>query len=144
MNDRPKRIKLENFEIEREQDSRCTSWVVLEWEPGDGFLGASAGDDSLRGHIRSGAEAAAQALEIASEGLVDLDVLAVKAIEGFDTVLVIVAIKSGPAEINERVSGSCLMRGEPPKSAAMAVLDATNRLYGHALETSRTNLRMLH
>lgn len=144
MNNRPKRIKLENFEIEREQDSRCTSKVVLEWESGDGFLGTAAGDDSLRGHIRSGAEAAALALEMASGGLVDLDVLAVKAIEGFDTVLVIVAIKSGPAEINQRVSGSCLMKGEPPKSAAMAVLDATNRLYGYALQTSHAKLRLLH
>jgi hypothetical protein len=144
MNDRPKRIKLENFEIDTEPDSRCTSRVMLEWDSGDGFLGTAAADDSIRGHIRSGAEATAQALEMASNGLVDLDVLAVTAIEGFDTCLVIVAIRSGPAKINQRVSGSCLMKGDPPKSAAMAVLDATNRLYGHALQTAHTKLRLLH
>jgi hypothetical protein len=81
---------------------------------------------------------------MASGGIVDLDVLAIKAIEGFDTVLVIVALNSKAADISERVSGSCLMRGEPPKSAAMAVLDATNRLYGHALETTRNESKPVH
>lgn len=144
MTDRPKRIKLENFEIDSDPQSRCTSRVMLGWESGDGFLATAAGEDSLRGHLRSGAEATAHALEMASGGTVDLDVLAVKAIEGFDTVLVIVAMKSAAADINERLSGSCLMNGEPPKSAALAVLDATNRLYGHALQTSRGRLRLLH
>ena len=144
MTDRAKRIKLENFEIDQEPKTRCTSRVTLEWDSGDGFLATAAGEDSPRGHLRSGAEAAAHALEMASGGTVDLDVLAIKEIEGFDTVLVIVAMKSDAAEISERLSGSCLIKGHPPRSAAMAVLDATNRLYAHALDESRTKLRLIH
>ncbi len=144
MTDRPRRIKFENFEIDQDPGSRCTSRVVLEWDPGDAYMGTAAGEDSLRGHLRSGAEATAHALQLASGGTVELDVLAIKAIEGFDTVLVIVAMKSEAAEISERLSGSCLMNGEPPKSAAMAVLDATNRLYGHALHNSQTKLKLVH
>lgn len=144
MTDRPRRIRLQNFALDQESESRCTSKIKLEWAPGDAYFGTAAGEDSLRGHLRSGAEAAAQALEMASGGSVDLDVLAVKAIEGFDTVLVIVALKSKAAKISERLSGSCLMKGEAPKSAAMAVLDATNRLYGHALESTRTKLKLVH
>jgi hypothetical protein len=144
MTDRPRRIRLQNFAIDQESESRCTSKVRLEWSPGDVYFGTAASDDSPHGHLRCGAEAAAQALEMASGGTVDLDVLAIKEIEGFDTVLVIVALKSKAAKISARLAGSCLMKGEPPKSAAMAVLDATNRLYGHALESTRTKLKLIH
>ena len=144
MNNRPKRIKLEKFQLDQEPDSRCTSNVVLEWDVGDAYIGTASADDSLRGHLRCGAEAAAHALELASDGAVDLDVLAIKAIEGFDTVLVVVALRSDAAKINERLSGSCLLKGTPPRSAAMAVLDATNRLYGHALQTVQPQIRLLH
>ena len=136
MNNRPRRIKLEKFELDQQTDSRCTSNVVLEWNPGEAYVGTASAENSLRGHLRCGAEAAAQALELASGGTVDLDILAIKAIEGFDTVLVIVALRSGPAKINERISGSCLIKGAVPRSAAMAVLDATNRLYGHAIQNT--------
>jgi hypothetical protein len=141
---RPKRIKLENFEIDLEPGLGCTGKVVLKWEPGDAYTGTADGDDSPRGHLRCSAEATAEALQLASGGAVDLDVLAIKAIEGFDTVLVIVAMRSDEAEISERLSGSCLIKGQPPRSAAMAVLDATNRLYGHALYTIESKDRKLH
>ena len=94
--------------------------------------------------LRCGAEATAQALQLASGGSVDLDVLAIKAIEGFDTVLAIVAMRSEAAEIDERLSGSCLIDGHAHRSAAMAVLDATNRLYGYALQKIETQDGKLH
>jgi len=135
-NVRPRRIKLDKFDLEYTAADECTGKVVLEWSPDDAHVGTATADQSLRGHLRCGAEAAAEALELASGGRVDLEVLAVTAMEGFDTVLVIVALKSDAAEINERLSGSCMIKGHPPKSAAMAVLDATNRLYGHALQVA--------
>ncbi len=140
MNNRPSRIKLEKIELDQSVDSSCTSNVVLEWKKGEPYMGSASGDNSERGHLRCGAEAAAKALELASGGAVDLDVLAIKAIDGFDTVLVIVALRSDISDINERLSGSCLIKGAPPRSAAMAVLDATNRLYGHALERASAKL----
>jgi len=141
MNSRPRRVKLEKFELDQQPDSRCTSNVVLEWDPGEAYVGTASAEDSLQGRLRCGAEAAAQALELASGGAVDLDILAIKAIEGFDTVLVIVALRSGPAKINERLSGSCLIKDMAPRSAAMAVLDATNRLYSHAIQSAGHPLR---
>jgi len=133
MNDRPRRIRFGKFEIDLQHESGCTSNVLLEWAPGDVYVGSASGDNSERGHLRSGAEAAAHALELASGGSVELDVLAVKSIEGFDTVLVIVALRSAAAKINERLSGSCLIKDGVPRTAALAVLDATNRLYDHAI-----------
>ncbi len=144
MTDRPRRIKLDNFDLEQTSDACCTGRVVLEWTPQDTHIGTASADHTTRGHLRCGAEAAAQALELASGGRVDLEVLAVKAIEGFDTVLAIVAMKSDAARINERLSGSCLIKGHAPRSAAMAVLDATNRLYGHVLESTALGDGKLH
>lgn len=144
MSDRPRRIKLENFEIDSLHSSRCTGRVVLEWDPGDAYMGSASGEDSVRGHLRCGAEATAQALQLASGGSVDLDVLAIKAIKGFDTVLAIVAMRSEAAEIDERLSGSCLINGHAHRSAAMAVLDATNRLYGYALQKIEAQDGKLH
>jgi hypothetical protein len=144
MNDRPRRIKLENCELDQEPGSGCTSSVELQWDPDNTFVGTAAAEDSPRGQLRCSAEATAQALKLASDGAVDLDILAIKAIEGFDTVLVIVAMRSEAAKISARLSGSCLIKGQLPQSAAMAVLDATNRLYGHAIQTSQTKLRLLH
>ena len=132
VDDSGRRIKLERFELERNQDEQCTGRAILAWQPGDVFVGTAMSEDSLRGHLRCGAEATARALELASEGRVALEVLAVRAIEGFDTVLVIVSLSS-QYEKGERLAGSCLMKGQPPRSAAMAVLNATNRLYGRAV-----------
>ena len=134
MNERPKRIKLENFEINNTLDDRCTSRVVLSWNPDDPVVGTATAEDSDRGRLRSSAEATARALEVASDGKVGLDILAIKEIEGFDTVLVIVSLSCDVMRTTERLSGSCLIRGQVTgRSAAMAVLDATNRLYGSAV-----------
>lgn len=140
MSDRPKRIKLENFELDTVPGTQSSTKVVLQWAPDDAYVGTANGEDSPRGQLRCGAEATAEALQMASEGFVELDVLAIKAIEGFDTVLAIVAMRSDAAEIDARLSGSCLIKDQASRSAAMAVLDATNRLYGHALNIARSNL----
>ncbi len=59
---------------------------------------------------------------------VALQVLAVKAIEGFDTVLVVVSFEA--LGVVERLVGSCLIKEQPSRAAAHAVLHATNRRLG--------------
>ncbi len=134
MTERPRRIKLEKLEVDNALEHHCTSRVVLSWNPEDPIVGTATAEDSIRGQLRSSAEATARALEVASDGKVGLDILAIKEIEGFDTVLVIVSLSCDVMRTTERLSGSCLIRGKAaPRSAAMAVLDATNRLYGSAV-----------
>jgi len=67
---------------------------------------------------------------LAAHERVALEVLAVKAIEGFDTIIVVVSLSSKVAERTERLVGSCLIKGEPTRGAVLATLSATNRLLG--------------
>lgn len=122
------RIRFEDFELQHLPDNRCSARVVLAWEPGDEFVGTAEGEDSTQGQLRTGAEATARALEIAADGHIGLKVLGVKAVETFDTVLVIVSLSSRVDQRTERLVGSCLIKELAARGAALAVLSATNRL----------------
>ena len=122
------RVRFEDFVLQQLPENRCSVRVVLSWHPGDEFVGIAEGEDSPQGQLRSGAEATARALEAAAHGRVGLTVLSVKAIETFNTVLVIVSLSSHVDHRAERLVGSCLIKERAARGAALAVLSATNRL----------------
>ena len=124
------RVRFEDFVLQQLPENRCSVRVVLSWHPGDEFVGIAEGEDSPQGQLRSGAEATARALEAAAHGRVGLTVLSVKAIETFNTVLVIVSLSSHVDHRAERLVGSCLIKERAARGAALAVLSATNRLLG--------------
>jgi len=126
-----RRVRLADFNCEASEANGCQARVVVQWASDQIFVGESKGDGSSRGSLRCAAEATARALMQASEGKVDLEVLAVKAVEGFDTVIVVVSLASQVGDVAERLVGSCLIAGQPPRGAVLAVLSATNRLFGH-------------
>ena len=129
-NEQPKRdlgrrIRLEEFEVAPLSDGRCVGRVTLAWDSGRDFVGTAEGPDSPHGRLRCAAEATAAGLEQATNNEIGLQVLAVKTVEGFGTVLVVVSCAGFGAE--KRVVGSCLSE-EQPTGAVHAVLHATNRL----------------
>ena len=124
------RIRFEDFELQQLPDKRCSARVVLAWHSGDEHVGTAEGEDSLQGQLRSAAEATAHALEAAANGRVGLTVLTVKALETFETVLVIVSLSGSVDHRSERLVGSCLIKESAARGAALAVLSATNRLLG--------------
>jgi hypothetical protein len=126
-----RRVCLTDFNCDASEEAGCQARVVVQWAQGQAFVGEATGDGSTRGKLRCAAEATARALVQASEGEVDLEVLAVKAVEGFDTVIVVVSLASRVGEVAERLVGSCLIKGQAPRGAVLAVLSATNRLFGH-------------
>jgi hypothetical protein len=128
-----RRVRLADFNCESSEESGCQARVVVQWGGDQAFVGESTGDGSTRGKLRCAAEATARALVEASEGKVDLEVLAVKAVEGFDTVIVVVSLASQVGDVAERLVGSCLIEGQAPRGAVLAVLSATNRLFGHVV-----------
>jgi hypothetical protein len=125
-----KRIRFVDFVLQQLPDTRCSARVVLAWYPGEEFVGTAEAEDSPQGQLRSAAEATARALEAAAQGQVGLTVLSVKALETFDTVLVIVSLSSRVDDRAERLVGSCLIKERAARGAALAVLSATNRLLG--------------
>jgi hypothetical protein len=113
--------------------NRCSARVMLSLREDVELVGTAEGDASRRGRLRCAAEATAQAIESAVPSQLALTVLAVKLVETVDTVLVIVSLSSRGDQDGERLVGSCLVKERPDRSAALAVLSATNRLVGPLL-----------
>ena len=127
------RLKLETFELTSPAAGRSRSRVELGWGGAETFTGLAECQDTPQGQLRCAAEATSRALELAAGERVALEVLAVKAIEGFDTIIVVVSLSSKVKDHTERLVGSCLIKGEPCRGAVLAVLSATNRLFGRVL-----------
>ncbi len=134
-----KRVRLADFSIDMASEDLCRGRVVVGWNPGEEFVGVAESDGSMRGQLRCAAEATAMALQLASEGKVSLEVLAVKAVESFDTVIVVVSLASRADGVAERLVGSCLIQGQSTRGAVLAVLSATNRLFGRVVEGTAVN-----
>ena len=124
------RVRLTEFQLDSADVDGVAARVVVQWAKNQMFAGEAKGDGTEMGRLRCSAEATAQALVEASEGKVDLQVLAVKAVAGFDTVIVVVSLASQAEGVAERLVGSCLIKGQAPRGAVLAVLSATNRLFG--------------
>ena len=133
-----KRISLEKFEVWQQPDARWAARVALAWRPGGkASVGTAEGDESSHGQVRCAAEATARALELSVDGTMAITVLAVKVIDGFDTVLTVVSLTSRVDALAERVAGACMINGELARAAVLAVLSATNRLLGKMVQVVR-------
>jgi hypothetical protein len=109
--------------------------VVLSWADGREFVGESDGVTSQAGELRCSAVAAVEALERAVDPHVDFELLGVKAVRAFDATVVIVSLSARMEADASRLVGSYLTETDPPRGAALAVLNATNRLLGNYLIT---------
>jgi hypothetical protein len=68
----------------------------------------------------------------AVQGETAFELLGVKAVRAFDATVVIVSLATS-AEGDQRVVGSVLTEDDPGRAAALAVLNATNRILGNRL-----------
>ena len=129
------RLRFQEFTFQRLPNGRCRAKVVLTWSDGREFVGQSDGVTSQAGELRCSAVAAAEALERAVEPQLDFEVLGVKAVRAFDATVVIVSLSARAEAQASRLVGSYLTETDPPRGAALAVLNATNRLLGNYLVT---------
>lgn len=135
MGDVAERLKFREFTFQRLASGRCRARVVLSWADGRQFTGESDGVASQAGELRCSAVAAVQALVQAVEPRVELELLGVKAVRAFDATVVIVSMSAHVQSAASRLVGSYLTETDPPRGAALAVLNATNRLLGNFLVT---------
>ena len=63
------------------------------------------------------------------------ELLGVKAVRAFDATVVIVSLSARDAAHASRLVGSYLTDNDPPRGAALAVLNATNRILGNYFAT---------
>ncbi len=127
------RLRFSDFEFRSLPDGKCRSRVVLEGDPGEEFVGTAEGLGSRTGELRCAAEAATEALRAAVDERLSLELLGVKAVRAFDSTVVIVSLACHNGVPATRLVGSCLSDDDEHRCAALAVLNATNRILGNII-----------
>jgi hypothetical protein len=123
------RLRFVGFTFSRTQSGQCSAEVTLEFQ-GKSFVGRSIGPSSPLGDLRVSAEACLKALEDYTPDAQRLEILGVKQIRAFDANLAIVSIAHKEARGTLRLVGCYLADDDVNRGAAVAVLNATNRVLG--------------
>lgn len=129
------RFRFAQFVNTRLPDGHCRIRVELTHPERGMHAGQCEGLGSDTGVLRCAAQACVDALGGAVGGVLRFELLGVKAVRAFDATVVIVALLlEGEGDtVPRRVVGSCLTEDDPPRAAALAVLNATNRILGNRL-----------
>jgi hypothetical protein len=128
----PDRLKFSEFTLDRLASGRCRARVVLSWQDATEFDGESEGLASQAGELRCAAEACVIALTKAVRGAMRFELLGVKAVRAFDANVIIVSLGIPEQNQTHRLVGCFLTEDQDPtKGAALAVLNATNRILGN-------------
>lgn len=128
------RLRFAEFTLDRLPNGRCRARVGLTWKESEQFTGESEGLGSQAGELRTAAEACVRALTEAVQGSMGFELLGVKAVRAFDATVIIVSLAvQGDEGSGHRVVGSYLTENDTARGAALAVLNATNRILGNRL-----------
>lgn len=121
------RVRFIGFALDRFPNGDCNVRVTLGWGGDDPVVGEARGHGSEAGELRCAAQACLNALTAVIRGTA-FELLGVKAVRAFDSSVVIVSLAVSGGEQGPRLVGSYLADKDLPKGAALAVLNATNRL----------------
>jgi len=130
---RRERLSFGGFNFTRSPAGRCTASVDLEYD-GRRVTGICEGQSSPIGDLRLGAEAAMNAIERFTDGALGLELLGVKLVRAFDANVIIVSCAQRSSR-STRLVGCYLADRDSVRGAALAVLNATNRVLGNYLTT---------
>lgn len=127
---RRERLRFSDFVFQRTPSGQCSADVVLEWE-GAIFRGRAGGASSPLGDFRVSADATLKALSEFVRGVMEFELLGIKHVRAFDANLLIVSVSHTQDGRRTRLVGCCLAEKDPCRGAALAVLNATNRVLGN-------------
>ena len=127
------RLRFAEFVLDRLPNGRCRAKVGLTWKESEQFTGEDEGLGSQAGELRCAAQACVLALTQAVQGGMSFELLGVKAVRAFDATVIIVSLAVQGEGTGHRVVGSYLTESDAPRGAALAVLNATNRILGNRL-----------
>jgi hypothetical protein len=126
----PDRLRFTEFALDRLSNGRCRARVLLTLMEDSEFKGESDGLASQAGELRCSAQACVEALTRSVGDAVKFELFGVKAVRAFDSTVVIVSLALTGETGAHRVVGCCLT-DDPCRGAALAVLNATNRVLGN-------------
>jgi hypothetical protein len=105
--------------------------VTLALPPDRRFVGTAECQETQTGGLRCAAAATLDALGGATGDVgVTLELIGARAVKAFNATVVIVALSAHLKAETRRLVGSCLADEDAERGAAIAVLNATNRLLG--------------
>ncbi len=110
---------------------RIAARVALEWE-GEIVEGRADGERNAVNELRVAAAATLRAVERMIDDRASFNVMGVKELTVFDHHLVVVLVRS--PEIDDRLIGIVVVDGDRSRAAAMAALNATNRVVGRFVD----------
>ena len=130
----PRVVKFVKAEIIKE-GAKCRARVELKRDPDRSYFGSAEGSCEEPENLRSVAQATANALlQAAAAGgdpagfEIRVNELAVQ--KAFDKQTVLVSVAGTYFNQQRDLLGLCVVEGDPVRSAALAVLNATNRFLG--------------
>ncbi len=131
MSDRqPDRLKFISLEFENTSEGRQAK-VVLGMQPDLTFVGTASCSEAEGGQLRCAALAAVAAIHrSASETERIFKLEGARVVKAFDATVVIVSLRARLGGGKRRLVGSYLVEDDEAQGAALAVLNATNRLLG--------------
>ena len=127
---RRERLRFADFGFTRSPSGQCSADVSLEWD-GNVFSGRAIGQSSPLGDFRVAAEAALRALDEFTKDAMRFELLGIKHVRAFDSNLLIVSVSMREGAQMTRLVGCYLAEMDTRRGAAMAVLNATNRVLGN-------------
>ena len=125
------RFRFKEFTLDRLPSSNCRARVVLAISDDEVWVGEAEGLASQAGELRTAADACVAALAKAIHGIATIELLGVKAVKAFDNNVVIVSMAYTEGGIGQRLVGCFLAEHDSARGAALAVLNATNRILGN-------------
>ena len=128
---REERLRFVDFQFATEPNGRCHAEVTLAYGTDVRWRGTAEGLASDAGEMRCAAEATLKAIEASASGSITFELLGVKAVRAFDTIVLIVSVVSRESGQTHRLVGSFLADQQHTRGAALAVLNATNRVMGN-------------
>jgi hypothetical protein len=128
---RRERLRFLDFAFRKEANGHCRAEVTLGLGALDRWVGVSEGLASDAGEMRCAAEATLRAIEKASGDAITFELLGVKAVRAFDTIVLIVSVALRESGESRRLVGSFLAEQDHTRGAALAILNATNRVMGN-------------
>ncbi len=124
------RLKFISLEFENTSEGRQAK-VTLGMQPDLMFIGTADCSEAAGGELRCAALATVHAIhQTASESERILELIGARAVKAFDATVVIVSLWARLGGGKRRLVGSYIAEDDEAKGAALAVLNATNRLLG--------------
>jgi hypothetical protein len=134
--DQPRRERLdfEDFRVDRFPNGQSRIQVRVGWTEGRTYSGEAEGNQTLEGELRAAAMAAVDAVAGATHGVLELELRGAKGVRMFDVWIVVVMIRASAYDGHRQLIGAMPCPDEDTaRGAALAVLDATNRLVNRFL-----------